>query len=93
MGAELIVAVNLDGVYFSEKNRKGVSKSSTIDVLKDSYFALRYNLAKKEVVGADVVIEPEMKYVEDFNFIKGKGAIDEGVTATEKLIEEIKRLF
>ena len=93
MGAELIVAVNLDGVYFSEKNRKGVSKSSTIDVLKDSYYALRYNLAKKEVFGADVLIEPEMRYVKDFDFINGKEAIVEGERATEKVIGEIKKLI
>lgn len=93
MGAEVIIAVNLDGVYFSGENRKGILKNSTIDVLKDSYFALRYNLAKKEVADADVVIEPKMKYVEDFNFIKGKETIDEGEKATERVIEEIKKLI
>ncbi|HSV94435.1 MAG TPA: patatin-like phospholipase family protein, partial [Spirochaetia bacterium] len=49
MGAEVIIAVNLDGVYFSGNNHKVRLLSSTIDVLKDSYFALRYNLAKKEM--------------------------------------------
>jgi len=93
MGAEIIIAVNLDGVYFSERNHKKDHSISTIDVLKDSYFALRYNLAKKEVRGADVVIEPEMKYVRDFDFIKGMEAIVEGEKATEKVMTRIKKLL
>lgn len=93
MGAEVIIAVNLDGVYFSGANHKITTSSSTIEVLKDSYYALRYNLAKKEVREADVVIEPEMAYVKDFDFIGGRVAIDAGEAATEKMIRKIKRLI
>jgi NTE family protein len=92
MGAEIVIAVNLDGVYFSGDNHKGSLHGSTIDVLKDSYFALRYNLAKKEIAQADVIIEPAMKYVEDFDFIGGKMAIDVGEETTEKLMGKIKSL-
>lgn len=91
MGAEVIVAVNLDGVYFSGSNNSN-SSGSTIDVLKDSYFALRYNLAKKEVASADIVIEPTMKYIEDFDFVRGKEAIAAGERAAEKEMEKIKKL-
>lgn len=93
MGAEVIIAVNLDSVYFSGGNHKGKLNGSTIDVLKDSYFALRYNLAKKEVGGADVVIEPQMDYVEDFDFIKGKEAIIAGEKAAEEAIKRIEKLL
>lgn len=61
--------------------------------LKDSYCALRYNLANKEVRIADVVIEPEMRYIDDFDFIGGKDAIIAGEKAAEKKMKEIKRLF
>ncbi|MFZ3068860.1 MAG: patatin-like phospholipase family protein [Microgenomates group bacterium] len=93
MGAEIIIAVNLDGVYFSGKNYRRGFSSSTIDILKNSYFALRYNLAKKEVRGADVVIEPVMEYIEDFDFIRGKEAIEIGEKATEKVMGRIKKLL
>lgn len=93
MGAEIIIAVNLDGVYFSGKNHKEGFSGSTIDVLKDSYFALRYNLAKKEIKEADVVIEPVMEYIEDFDFIGGKEAIEAGEKATEKMLGRIKKLL
>lgn len=93
MGADIIIAVNLDSVYFSGGNHKGKLNGSTIDVLKDSYFALRYNLAKKEVGGADIVIEPQMNYVEDFDFIKGKEAIGAGEKAAEEMIKRIKKLL
>ena len=93
MGAKIIIAVNLDGVYFSGDNHKGKISNSTIDILKDSYFALRYNLAKKEIREADVVIEPVMKYVTDFDFIKGVEAINAGEEAAEKIMRKIKRLL
>jgi len=93
MGAEIIIAVNLDGVYFSGENNKGSLSSSTVDILKDSYFALRYNLAKKEIREADVVIEPLMKYIADFDFVGGVKSIDAGVDAAKKVMEKIKRLL
>lgn len=93
MGADVIIAVNLDGVYFSGDNKKDILSNSTIEILKDSYFALRYNLAKKEVGGADVIIEPSMKYIADFDFVKGIEAIDAGKEATEKVMKKIKRLL
>lgn len=92
-GAEKIIVVNLDGVYFSERKQNNSKPNSTVDVLKDSYYALRYNLAQKEVRMADVVIEPEMRYIDDFDFVGGKDAIIAGEKATEKKMKEIKRLF
>jgi len=93
MGADVVIAVNLDGVYFSGENHKGSLKCSTIDVMKDSYFALRYNLAKKETKRADVVIEPEMTYVNDFDFVAGKETIEVGEKATEKMMGKLKKLL
>jgi len=93
MGADIIIAVNLDGVYFAQGNNKHSLSSSTVDVLKDSYFALRYNLAKKEIQGADVVIEPVMKYIEDFDFVGGKEAIEIGEIAADKVMVKIRSLL
>jgi NTE family protein len=93
MGAEVVIAVNLDGVYFWDKKNDGRYLGTTVDVIKDSYFALRYNLAKKEVQQAEIVIEPEMKYVQDFDFVTGKEAIAAGELATEKQIGKIKKLI
>jgi len=92
MGADVVIAVNLDSVYFYEGKKKNGS-FSTVDILKDSYFALRYNLAKKEVRMSDVVIEPRMKYVADFDFVQGKEAVEAGDQETERQMEKIKRLI
>lgn len=91
-GAEVVIAVNLDGIYFLDNAKKNSPSSSVIEVLKNSYFALRYNLAKKEVKEADVLIEPVMKFIGDFDFIKGKEAIEAGELATDKLVHRIKKL-
>jgi NTE family protein len=95
MGADIVIAVNLDSVYFSRENRGDGEKinKSTVDILKDSYFALRYNLAKKEVREANVVIEPEMEYIHDFDFTKGEKIITAGERAVEKELSRIKRLL
>jgi NTE family protein len=93
MGADIIIAVNLDGVYFLGENHKKSFFGTTIDVVKDSYFAMRYNLAKREARMADIVIEPKMKFVDDFNFANGKGAINAGEEATIKEIKKIKKLL
>lgn len=92
MGADIVIAVNLDGVYFWNKDSSFKKYPSSIEILKDSYFALRYNLAKKEVLTADVVIEPEMEYVSDFDFVKGKKIVEAGEQATIKQLRKIKDL-
>ncbi len=91
MGAEKVVAVNLDGVYFQDKRKVGAR--TTVGILKDSYFALRYNLAKKEIQNADVIIEPEMSYVVDFNFVGGQKMIEAGEKATLRAMSQIKKLL
>jgi NTE family protein len=93
MGAEIVIAVNLDGVYFSGDNSKNSVAGSTLSILKNSYLALRYNLAKKEVREAEVVIEPIMKYVSSFNFSGTKEMIAAGEEAVEREIGRIKKLL
>lgn len=93
MGADIIVVVNLDGVYFSGRDKKASVSTKTLDILKDSYYALRYNLAKKEVREADIVIEPEMSYLPDFDFVGGKKAVLAGEAATEKIVGKLKKLL
>jgi len=91
MGADVIIAVNLDSVYFLQDNRKEIGSSKT-EVFKNSYFLLRYHLAKKEVRDADIVIEPQIPYVNDLAFVHGENLIQGGLMAVEKEIEKIRRL-
>ena len=93
MGAEVVIAVNLDGVYFWQKDKGFKKYPSSIEVLKDSYFALRYNLAKKEIATAEAVIEPKMEYVSDFDFVQGKKAIEAGEAAAAEQMAKIKSLI
>jgi NTE family protein len=93
MGADVVIAVNLDGVYFSERKDKDDFSGSTIGVLKNSYFALRYNLSKKEVAGAEIVIEPQLKNIGEFNFVGSTDGIIVGEEATDREIQRIKKLL
>lgn len=68
MGAEKVIAVNLDAIYFLEENKKVGEELNTFSVLNNSYQILRYHLAKMEMVGADIILEPNAMYVHDFDF-------------------------
>lgn len=92
MGAEKIIAVNLDSVYFLPSNR--INKVSNVfSIMRNSLFLMKYHLAGKEVKTADIVISPEIPYVMDLDFVHKKEIIQGGEAATEKMIPEIKKLF
>lgn len=94
MGAELVIAVNLDGVYFEdEKTKNGSNNHNILSVLRNSLFLLRYHLAKKEIKEAEVVIEPDIPYIMDLDFVHQEKIIEGGYRATEEMIEKIKGLI
>lgn len=90
MGADIVIAVNLDSVYFQSENRRG-KNLSTLSILRNSLFLLRYHLAKKEVRQADIVINPTIPYVEEFDFRKREGIIAGGEKTAREMMELIKK--
>jgi len=92
MGADVIVAVNLDSVYFLPENQRK-TKISTLDVMRNTLFLLKYHLAEKEIREADVVINPAIPYVGDLDFVNKKSLITGGEFAARKAIELIRPLL
>ena len=89
MGADVVIGVNLDSAYFLPENRmKG--KMSAMNVLKNSLFLLKYHLAITEVREADIVINPKIPYVMEFEFSRQKEIIEGGRETTRELIEQIR---
>lgn len=94
MGAEKVIAVDLDGIYFKNKNRKDKNERRNVVVnLLDSLKVIRHHLAEKETREADVVLVPEGNYVNGLNFVHQKGLIESGYQTAEKEIEKIKKLI
>jgi len=92
MGADIIVAVNLDAVYFSSKKGKS-AKLSSMEIMKNTLFLLRYHLAEKEVREADVVINPPIPYVRDLDFVNKTDLITGGEEAAAKAIPLIRKFL
>jgi NTE family protein len=93
MGAELIIAVNLDADYFSDR----ASKNSTFGFYKiadNSIKILRHHLAYWNVKGADIVINPGVgdATLKQF-FGDGKGLIAAGASATERVLPQLQEVI
>jgi NTE family protein len=89
MGADKIIAVNLDGDFFTRRKEKmsaGELAWHTINIL-------RYNLAERDSEMADVVVMPEVGDIWGHEFLNGKKAIAAGEKAAQKVLSEIKKLL
>lgn len=93
MGVDIVIAVNLDFVYFNLNNGKILKQRLNIkDVVEKSLNVLRYQLAKENIKEANFVINPIIKKGSLMNFIHGKDIIQEGERVTEEAIPKILEL-
>jgi len=90
LGAEKIIAVDLDAVYFkkSKGNKYFKVNSTAINTIN----LLRYHLAKANTKFADVVITPNPGRVYWNKFVKGGKIIDSGEDAARAVIDKLRRL-
>ncbi len=89
MGAEKIIAVNLDGDYFINKKER----SSLGETAFKTIHILRYQLAKRDISEADLVIIPEVGGMWGYQFLDGAKAIAAGEKAAQKMLPKIKELL
>lgn len=92
MGADVVIAVNLDSVYFINEKKKVPVKHSMLSIMRNSLFLLRHHLSDKEVRWADVVINPDIPYVMDLDFVHQQKIIKGGYDATDLIGDQIKKL-
>lgn len=92
MGADFVIAVNLDADYFADGN----DKSNTFGFYKiadNSINLLRHHLAKWNIKDADVVIDPRVGNASWTNFWDGKDIILAGERAAKKALPRLKKLL
>lgn len=88
MGADIVIAVNLDKHYYNEKK-----KPAWYTVAYDSLNILRYHLALQNVEDADIVIDIDTHtsdVFDFFNFVDGAEKIAIGEKATEEIISQLE---
>jgi len=88
MGADIVIAVNLDFVYFSPKHRK--NSLNIAQILEQSVNLLRYHLADENVKDADIVIKPDIPPVRLTAVVKGEKLIKAGEIAAQEALAGLK---
>ena len=89
MGADKVIAVNLDGDYFSKSKSNFSLGESAMQMIK----LLRFHLSARDAAESDVVIVPEVGEVMGYSFNIGQKAIDAGERAAQKVLPQIKLLI
>jgi len=91
MGAEVVLAVNLDSEHFSMNFRPG--PFSYRRIVNNSINALRYHLARENARHADLVINPKVGVVGWDKFLEPEELIAKGKEAMEKKFPELLTLL
>ncbi len=92
MGAELVIAVNLDADYFAPNKNNNKSTFSFYKIANNSINILRYHLALCNVKDADITIEPKLGGIVHWNkFLNGKELISAGEKAMKTNLSQLKK--
>jgi len=93
MGANLVIAVNLDADYFANENNNNKANLGFYKIANNSINLLRYHLASWNVKGADIIIEPKLGIVSWNKFLDGKDIILTGESAMKKKLPQLQELI
>jgi len=87
MGADIVIAVNLDKHYCDEERETG-----WYDIANDSLNILRHHLALSNVANADIVIEINVGKNYWYQFTNGQNKILTGEKATKEVLPKLKEM-
>lgn len=96
LGADFVIAVNLDVYEFINANTLSTRKPNVTDMGMAALHMLRYNLAKKICEDADVTITPAVASVSSMNltqFLHGEAIIQKGYDATLTALPRIRQVL
>ncbi len=91
MGADIVIAVNLDGDYFDEEHAK--EKVGFYQTANNSINILKHHLAIFNIEEADITISPKIGNVSWGKFLDGRSVIYSGEKAMRAKMEELKTLI
>lgn len=92
MGADLIIAVNLNADFFSD-NDNAEKKLTLYKTAENSINLLQHNLSYQNVRGADIVIVPKVGKTSWTKFLDGGEVIVTGEDSTREMIPQIKEML
>ena len=89
MGADIVIAVNLDGAYFANSSED----YGYAELAFRSFNMLRYNLAEQMVKEADVVVAPDVGHVLWYHFVTGKECLKAGEKAMKEKMADLLKMI
>ncbi|MDD5622295.1 MAG: patatin-like phospholipase family protein [Actinomycetota bacterium] len=90
MGADIVIAVNLDTNYFPNDHK---GKLGFYKIAINSINLLRYHLASWNIIDADIVINPKFGYVHLAKFLNGKDIIIAGEKAARESLPQLQEII
>ncbi|MDD3607340.1 MAG: patatin-like phospholipase family protein [Candidatus Moranbacteria bacterium] len=88
MGADIVIAVNLDKHYYDKQWNPG-----WYDVANDSLSILRHHLALLNTVNADIVVEVNTGKTFWYKFVNGRDKILAGEKATKEMLPKLQKMI
>lgn len=88
MGADLVIAVNLDKHYHDEEWTPG-----WYDMANDSINIMRYHMSLSNISNADIVIDVDLGKNYWYDFTNGKDKILTGEKATREVIPKLQQII
>jgi len=96
MGAELVIAINLDANYFTNNNNQNIN-FGFYKIANNSINLLRHHLASWNVKEADIIVEPKLGIkvgITYWNkFLDGKNIILAGESAMKEKLPQLQKLI
>ncbi|MGI9535343.1 MAG: patatin-like phospholipase family protein [Thermodesulfobacteriota bacterium] len=82
-----------ESFYLFEKNKEAFHDKTVIDIIQRISIITQSRLIQNEIIGADIVIKPDVSKIGILEFHKSKEGIKAGYDATKKLIPEINKVL
>ena len=92
MGAELVIAINLDANYFTNNNNQNIN-FGFYKIANNSINLLRHHLASWNVKEADIIVEPKLGITRWKKFLDGKNIILAGESAMKEKLPQLQKLI
>jgi len=99
MGATFTIAVNVlnnprERIHLGLTGKKDSNRAPGImNTLLQSFYLMEYEMVRASILKADIMIEPDVRNIEVYEFHRGQEAITAGYEAARAVIPEINRMF
>jgi len=99
MGATFTIAVNVlnnpkERIHLGLTGKKeSRGAPSSMNTLVQSFYFMEYEIVRASILKADIMIEPDVRNIEVYEFHRGQEAIAAGYKAAVSVIPEINRML